>query len=154
MLFSYTIAIRIGFELPSYTFIEPPIEEPVQIYVATEDGRVSEQTFSILFELSAFNSSGTYQSAILGEDYVAPRVTEIVLHPFTQRISYRFILLPDDDTTPGETELFSVTSSNSLDTRFPTFILPEVLSPMAEVVIIEHDAESISVLHVIMASVV
>ena len=145
MLFSYPIAIRIGFELPSYTFIEPPIEEPVQIYLATEDGRVSEQTFSVLFELNAFNSSSIYQSALLGEDYVAQRVTEIVLHSFTQRISYRFVLLPDDDTTPGETESFTVTSANSLDTRFPKFLPPEVLSPVAEVVIIEHDVESTSV---------
>ncbi len=113
-IFSPPTAIRIGFELPSYTFIEPPIEEPVQIYLATENGRVSEQTFTVLFELGAFNSSGIYHSAVLGEDYIAQRVTEIVLHPFTQRISYNFVLLPDDDTTPGETESFSVNISNSL----------------------------------------
>ena len=142
LLVSPPIAIRIGFELPSYTFIEPPIEEPVQIYLATEDGRVSEQTFSVHFELGAFNSSEIYQSAVLDEDYVAQGVTEIILHPFTPRISYRFTLLPDDDTTPGETESFSIISSNSINTRFPTFLLPEVLSPMVEVVIIEHDAES------------
>jgi hypothetical protein len=140
--FSPPTAIRIGFELPSYTFIEPPIEEPVQIYLATENSRVSEQTFTILFELGAFNSSGIYHSAVLGEDYIAQRVTEIVLHPFTQRISYHFVLFPDDDTTPGETESFSVIISNSLGTRFPKFLHSEVLSPVAEVVIIEHDAES------------
>ena len=142
LFFTYPIAIKIGLEMPSYTFIEPPIEEPVQIYLATEDGRVSEQTFSVLFELGAFNSSKVYQPALLGEDYVAQTVTEIVLPPFTRRISYHFILLPDDDTTPGETESFSIASSNSLDRGFPTFLHPKVLSSMVEVVIIEHDAES------------
>lgn len=129
--------------MPSYTFIEPPIKEPVQIFLTTEDGRVSEQTFSVQFELrTAFNYSAIYQSALLGEDYIAQRVTRLILHPFTQRLSYRFILLPDDDTTPGETESFSIISSSSFDANFPTYFPPEILSSMAEVVIIEHDAES------------
>ena len=138
--------MRIGFEQASYTFIEPPIERLTQIYLATEESRVSEQTFSIFVEVGAFNSSESYQSALFGEDYVAPTMAELVFHPFTQRISYQFSLFLDDDATFGEAESFSVASSNSHDARFPNFLIPEVLSSMTEVVIIEHDTESILLL--------
>lgn len=128
--------------MPSYTFIEPPVEEHVRIHLATEEGRVSEQTFNVLLKLSIVNSSSIYQPAVLNEDFVAQKATGILFQPFTQRNSYHFILLPDNDTTPGETETFYVIASNVFDDRFPTYFPAEVYYSKTAIVIIEHDAES------------
>ena len=136
-------AIRIGFEQPSYTFIEPPFMDQFQIFLTKEDHRLSEQAFNMTFELFTLNVSDLYQSASLGEDFIIETVT-IIFHSFTQRVPYNFILLPDDDPRETETFYVSICSNCSLDDQFPTYFPPNSLSSEASIVII--DTESMCIL--------
>ena len=61
------VVIRIGFELPSYTYIEPMFEETIDtffvpesglsvngpIYLAKENNVISEQTFLVVVQVSS-----------------------------------------------------------------------------------------------------
>ena len=133
-------AIRIGFELPSYTFLEPPFEDQVQIFLATEDNRHSEQTFQVSIELITLNSSDSQQPAAVDEDFVVSNRTITVLFPpFTQRVPYQFTLLPDDNS--GETESFYVMSSNSGDDQFPMYLPPNMHTEVASIVIIDTESK-------------
>ena len=135
-------AIRIGFELPSYTFIEPPIEDQLQIFLATEDSRQSEQTFKVSIELLSLNSSESdlYQPATFDEDFIiANGTTSILFHPFIQRIPYQFTLLPDDIS--GEEESFFIMISNSCDDQFSMYLPPSIYAEVASIVIIDTESK-------------
>ena len=158
------IAIRIGFELPGYTYAEPDFSElidqfftsptglPVNgpIYLAKENNVISEQTFLLYIQVNDSVPSGTnIQPATLGEDYrlAVAGQTSVTLSfsAFESRIPFQFNLFAD--TLSEGTEAFQVSLSpedtrerpdGSIDT-FPTFLNPVALASEIFVVIEDDD---------------
>lgn len=151
MLFIYiyyhTIAIRVGFEVPGYTYTEPAFDRVVDqffvsatgrpengpIYVIKEDNVTSEQTFLVSVQVTDSAPSG-FQTATFGQDYRVPAHTHSILfNAFEQRIPFAFTLLAD--TLPEGTEAFqlSVSPEDTGDIgggteQFPTFRNPITLA--------------------------
>ena len=155
------LAIRIGFELPGYTYTEPQFDTTVDrffipnpgdsgpIYLAKENNVTSEQTFLISVQVTDSAPSGTaIPSATIDQDYrfggVQTNETMIFDH-FEQRILVQFQLLAD--TFPEGTEAFQ--ASVSPETRgpndtiiiveFPTPLSPQVLASEAFIIILDDD---------------
>ena len=159
------LAIRIGFELPRYTYTEPLFDTRIDqffiqnpgdsgpIYLAKENNVISEQTFLISVQVTDSAPSGTaIQSATIDQDYRFGRVQTseaILFDPFEQRILVLFELLAD--TFPEGNEAFqaSVSPEDTLETRapngtiiierFPIPLPPEVLLPEAFIIILDND---------------
>ena len=161
------LAIRIGFELPGYTYMEPLFDTRIDqffipnpgdsgpIYLAKENNVISEQTFLISVQVTDSAPSGTaIQSAMFRVDYEfssGGRTSEILFfHPTQQRILVAFELLTD--TLPERTEAFQASASpeNTLETtapngtvisveRFPTPLSPGILAPEAFIIILDND---------------
>ena len=157
-----TIAIRIGFELPGYTYTEPQFDEFIDefyvsptgrpengpIFLLKEDNVISEQTFLVSFEATDSVPSGT-QSAAIDQDYRfagedQTRQTEFFF-PSQQRIPFPFEL--HADTLPEGTEAFQASASPE-DTRelgggiveqFPTSLSPLTLSSEIFITILDND---------------
>ena len=158
-----TTAIRIGFELPGYTYMEPMFEEiidqfyisptglPVNgpIYLAKENNVTSEQTFLLSIQVTDSTPGLNIRSATLDADYriASPGQTARTL-PFlatNDRIDFQFLLFPD--TLPEGNEAFQLSVSPQ-DTQmmsdgtiatFPTFLNPESLASETFVVIEDDD---------------
>ena len=126
----------IGFEQSSYTFIEAQQEELLEISMATEGGRRSEQTFKVEFQLVTITSSDLYPPATLGEDFVSETIT-VQFEPFVERMMYQFTLLPDSEA--GEMEVFHIDSFSSADSQFPPYLSPSLLSTGTDVFIVDLD---------------
>ena len=123
------IAMRIGFELPDYTYMEPQRDEFISqsyvsltgqpengpIFLIKENNVTSEQTFLISLQVTDSAPTGI-QSAMINLDYRfgPPGVTELFF-PTQQRIAFPFELLAD--TFPEGSEAFqaSVSSEDSRD---------------------------------------
>ena len=160
------LAIRIGFELPGYTYMEPQFDTRIDeffipnpgdsgpIYLAKENNVVSEQTFLISVQVTDSAPSGTnIQSAAIDQDYLfaaVGRTSEtMVFNPFDQRILVSFDLLAD--TLPEGNEAFQASASpeDTLETRgpndtiiiveFPTPLSPQVLASEAFIIILDDD---------------
>ena len=161
------LAIRIGFEQPRYTYMEPQFDTPIDeffernippgdsgpIYLAKENNVISEQTFLISVQVTDSAPSGTnIQSATIDQYYLfgGLRTSETILFdPFEQRILVGFELLAD--TLPEGTEAFQASASpeDAIETRapngtiilerFPTPLSPEVLAPEAFIIILDDD---------------
>lgn len=151
MLFIYiyyhTIAIRVGFEVPGYTYTEPAFDRIVDqfyvsatgqpengpIYVIKEDNVTSEQTFLVSVQVTDSAPSG-FQAATSGQDYHVPaRTRSILFNAFEWRIPFAFTLLAD--TLPEGDEVFqlSVSPEDTGDIgggteQFPTFRNPITLA--------------------------
>ena len=158
----YIIAIRIGFELPGYTYTEPQLDEFIdQFYVSPtgrpengpvflikEDNVTSEQTFLVSFQVIDSAPSGT-QSAAIDQDYRfagegRTSQTEI-FPPSQQRIPFPFELR--GNTLPEGTEAFQASVSPE-DTRdigggiveqFPTSLNPLTLRSDIFITILDND---------------
>ena len=163
------LAIRIGFEQPRYTYMEPQFDTPIDeffersippgnsgpIYLAKENNVTSEQTFLVSVQVTDSAPSGTaIQSATIDQDYlfgVVGRTSEtIFFFPLQQRILVSFELLAD--TLPEGTEAFQASVSPE-DTqeerapngtlirveRFPTPLNPINLFPEAFIIILDDD---------------
>ena len=155
-------AIRIGFELPDYTYMEPMFEETIDtffvpesglpvngpIYLAKENNVISEQTFLVVVQVSSSVPPGqSIQPATLDADYrLSAPGTSVVLQfgPVVQRINFLFTLFTD--TLPEGTEAFLASSAPADMTQLPdgrTVPVPTFLNPinlLAEsFVIIEDD---------------
>ena len=159
------LAIRIGFELPGYTYTEPLFDTRVDqffipspgdsgpIYVAKENNVISEQTFLISVQVTDSAPSGTtIQSATIDQDYLFGGIQTsetILFDPFEQRILVAFELLAD--TLPEGTEAFQASASpeDTRETRapngtiiierFPTPLSPQVLAPETFIIILDDD---------------
>ena len=161
-----TIAIRIGFLLPSYTYMEPQFDEFIDeffvsptgrpengpIFLAKENNVISEQTFLVSFQVTDSAPSGT-QSATIDQDYRfagegQTSATEFFF-PNQQRILFLFELRTD--TFPEGTEAFQA-SVASEDTRefvdengilrvetFPASLNPESLASDIFIMILDDD---------------
>ena len=158
------LAIRIGFELPGYTYMEPLFDTTVDrffipnpgdsgpIYLSKESNVTSEQTFLISIQVTGSAPSGTtIQSATIDQDYrfgAEDRTSETILFgPLVQRILVQFELLFDN--LPEGTEAFQASASpeDTLETRapngtvirFPTPLSPEILAPETFIIILDDD---------------
>ena len=119
-----TLAIRIGFEVPSYTYDEPQFDEIIDpfflsptgqpengpIFLVKENNIVSEQTFLIAIQVTdSAPFSAAIQPATLGEDYrfgQGGQASQLFL-PSQQRIAFLFELFTD--TLAEGTEAFQAT---------------------------------------------
>ena len=161
------LAIRIGFELPGYTYMEPLFDTRIDqffipnpggsgpIYLAKENNVTSEQTFLISVQVTDSAPSGTaIQSATFRVDYefsADGRTSETLFFlPSQQRILVTFELLAD--TLPEGTEAFQASAfpEDTLEMRapngtlismekFPTPLCPEILAPEAFIIILDND---------------
>lgn len=128
------VAVRIGFEQPSYTFVEPPFLKSFSVSLVKGGNQPSEQTFEVLIEVS--NMTSPFQSAALGEDYNHPTSLRILFPPEQEAILWEFDLLPNED--PEEIEAFHATVSSSVG--FPNFLNASGL--FTETLIVITDAQS------------
>ena len=156
------IAIRIGFELPGYTYTEPQFDEFIDhtyvsptgqpengpIFLLKEDNVISEQTFLVSFQVTDSAPSGT-QSAAIDQDYRFAGTGQTsqteFFFPSQQRIPFPFELRAD--TLPEGTEAFQASVSPE-DTRdigggmveqFPTSLNPLTLRSDIFITILDND---------------
>ena len=105
------VAIRIGFELPSYTYLEPMFETDIDmffespsgmpvngpVFLAKEDNVTSEQTFLVVVQVSSsVPPEQSIQPATLVADYsLSAAGTSVVLQfgPMVQRNSLYLLIL-------------------------------------------------------------
>ena len=130
------LAIRIGFELPGYTYTEPQFDSLVDqfyepnpgdsgpIYLAKENNVISEQTFLISVQVTDSAPSGNaIQSATIDQDYlfgVEGRTSEtLFFNPFDQRILVSFVLLADAFPEGNEAFQASASPEDTRETRAP-----------------------------------
>ena len=156
-----TLAIRIGFELPGYTYTEPQINEFIDqfyesptgqpengpIFLVKEDNVTSEQTFLVSFQVTDSAPSGILPAAI-DEDYRfggagRTSATEF-FYPYQQRILFLFELLAD--TFPEGAEAFQASVSpeytqdiNGMVEQFPTSLNPLTLRSDIFITILDND---------------
>ena len=154
--------MRIGFELPGYTYEEPQFDEFINqsyvsltgqpdngpIFLVKENNVTSEQTFLISLQVTDSAPTGI-QSAMLDLDYHfgSPGVTSVTefFPPSQQRIPFPFELLAD--TFPEGSEAFRarVSSKDSQDgggglvEQFPTSLNPLTLSSDIFITILDND---------------
>ena len=115
-----------------YTVVEPSSDSGLgEVVLTKEDGRVSEQTFSVLVNVSeAFPNPATQD-----EDYrLGSSVNPFVVSfpPDSQTISLPITLLAD--TLPELNERFMISSSPSTSTPgevLPGFVVPEYSPPVS-----------------------
>ena len=162
--FHVTLAIRIGFELPGYTYEEPQFDEFIDefyvsrtgrpengpIFLVKEDNVTSEQTFLVSLQVTDSAPSGT-QTAALGQDYrfgSQPGQTSATefFRPFQRRIPFQFEL--STDTLPEGNEAFqaSVSPEDTQDTggmvvQFPTSRNPLTLRSEIFITIVDNDCK-------------
>lgn len=119
------VAIRIGFERPSYTYTEPRFEEfidssyvrsPGPVYLVKENNVTSEQTFIVTIQVSSAVPPGrNIQPATIGSDYdLGDRFTTtftFIFRATSLRLNFPFALYSDD--VPEPTEAFTATASPS-----------------------------------------
>ena len=166
VIFIHT-AIRIGFELPGYTYDEPVFEEPIDeffpsptgrpengpIFLAKEGNVISEQTFLVSIQVTDSAPSGTViQPATIEQDYhitgpVAGMMVTVTFNPCEQRTPFRFTLF--NDTLSEGNEAFQAYLSPE-DARimpdgtievFPSSRSPEILSSELFVTIVDDDGK-------------
>ena len=166
------VAIRIGFELSRYIYVEPMFEElidsffepesglPVNgpIYLAKENNVISEQTFFVAVQVSSSVPPGEMiQPATLDVDYRVTGLTVVVLEfgPREQRINFQFTLFPD--TLPEGTEAFLASSAPADMAGLPdgrivpvsTYLNPVALSAESFVIIQDDDCEFLPTLNTV-----
>jgi hypothetical protein len=159
-----TVAIRIGFVLPGYTYPEPEFDEFVDqnymfpnasgpVYLAKENNVVSEQTFLVSFQLTDSAPPGT-QSAMIDQDYrfgSTPGQTSATefFFPSLQRIIFLFELRADKSpegteafqvsVSPEDTRIFTDENGVMMTETFPTSLNPEILAPDIFLTILDDD---------------
>lgn len=157
--FALIVAIAIGFEQPSYTFIEPLFIEDFldgPVVVIKDNNRTSEQTFQLVFQVSSSTPDSSIRPASLSErlpngssldnDYIlsTPGRTSVVasILPSQQRIPFKFTLFPDD--LPEATEAFQVSLSPRENTPAFSITLAETF-----VIIKDDDGKSCRITHLV-----
>jgi hypothetical protein len=148
----YYAAIRIGFELSRYEFLEPEFEEFIDefyipesgllingpVYLAKENNVTTEQTFQIIIQISNVAPPGEgIQPATPEEDYQANQLSTINFPPTIQRQNFQFTLLTDD--TPEDTEAFQIGSTPSSQFGAPIYQAPSAFFPQTFIIIQDDD---------------
>lgn len=151
----------IGFQKPSYTFQEPESETDITgvVFLKKQYGRVSEQTFKVVIDVSTATPNANVHPAtitsrladgtIIDNDYLllAPDQTRVVLsfHPDAQTLDFVFTLFPDN--LPEDTEAFQAKCSSLVQAGVPMFSVPSVvestdeLFPATFIIINDNDSE-------------
>ena len=144
----------IGFQNASYTFPEPQFETETfgVVFLEKENGRISEQEFRVVFEVSTVTPNSNIRPAtiltrdafgtIINNDYVLldPDQTVIISYflPSAQTLEFVFTLLPDE--IPEGTEAFHASSSPSEGADYADYTIPTELNTLfAETFIIIED---------------
>ena len=140
----------IGFQNASYTFPEPIIvaeEISGVIFLEKENGRISEQTFHVLFELSTATPNQNIHPATLSSrdadnDYIVsyPEASVFISSflPNAQTLEFIFTLFPD--VIAEGTEAFQARSSPFEGLLDHDYIIPNQLNTLfAETFIIIED---------------
>jgi hypothetical protein len=167
MLFIHIIlAIRIGFELPGYTYPETLFEEFIDefyvsltgqpengpVFLAKENNVISEQTFLISFQVTD-SAPTNIQSAAIDQDYSFERPGQTsaseFFFPTQQRIIFPFTLLPDDlpegteafqaSVSPEDTRQFVDENGMLMVEQFPISLNPLTLSSEIFITILDND---------------
>ena len=151
--------IRIGFELPHYTYVEPDFDVEINsmfvsptkltadgpIFLAKEDNVESEQTFRIIVQVadSVPPNMQNINPATIGVDYSVGIVTTTVVEflPSMQKVNFKFTL--HADTIPEGTEAFRANSSaedtaevSGMEFDLPDYLPPSTLSAETFVIIV------------------
>ena len=144
----------IGFQNASYTFPEPQFETEFfwKVFLEKENGRVSEQEFRVVIEVSTATPNANIRPAtltsrdadgtIINNDYLLlfPDQTAIILTfiPSAQTFDFVFTLFPDE--VAEGTEAFQARSSPLEGTDDPGYTIPTELNTLfAETFIIIED---------------
>ena len=163
LICSDNAVIRIGFEVPRYTYMEPDFETDIipnafvpptnltangPIYLAKEDNVQSEQTFRIIVQVAdSVPSHENINPATRDIDYsLGPGGTAssvVEFFPFVQRVNFPFTLIPDAFTEGTEAFRVSSTAEDDVELNGMMVNLPEYTPPIAlsaeTFVIIEDD---------------
>ena len=132
-------AISIGFEQQQYAFTEPPHLKLFDVLVIKEDGRRSEQTFEVIFNVSN-DMTSPYLPASPDKDYEHPPVRRVVFPPDQESIAWSFGLVPNEELE--EIEAFRVAIAPN-STGYPTFNTSGgSLTVFNEALIVIKDAQS------------
>lgn len=101
-----------------YNFTEPPVSSSKSFYIplVKEDGRTSEQTFTMRIDVS--NITTPYQPATLNDDFTHQMFADIKIYPDNQSVLWEFELIPNE--APEKNEAFSVILSSIGHTEFLT----------------------------------
>ena len=151
-MFLILIEIRIGFELPDYTYNEPLFEEFIDAFYVSPTGRpengpiflvkennvTSEQTFLVFFQAKD-SAPSSAKPATVEEDY---RFTSqsVFFEASRQRIPFTFSLQPD--FLPEGTEGFQASVSyiwRERNLRYPISLNPISLASEIFITIIDDD---------------
>ena len=171
------IAIRIGFELPRYTYAEPQFEEFIDklyvsptgrpengpVFLVKEDNVTTEQTFLLFVQVIDSGPPGTnIQSATIDQDYCicTPLPGGTVITNMTrtfpardQRIPFGFTLIPDTRLEGTEAFQASVSLEDSLllpngtEEMFPTIALNPERLASEILVVIEDDDRELYIIY-------
>ena len=161
------IAIRIGFELPGYTYNEPqfvPVVNVDELYVSPtgrpengpvflvkEDNVTSEQTFLVAIQVIDSAPNISLLPARINEDYSITLITQIiVITPFLpteKKLNFQFAL--KDDSLSEGTEAFQArvypehtqVLPGGIVEVFPTFLNPVNLSSNTHIFIEDDDCK-------------
>ena len=114
--------------MTEYILFEPPMMNEFQIFLVTEDNRLSEQTFQLEFELSTFNSTNFH-----------PITTTAILKPSMMRVAFNFIISPGDNLMERMT--FHLSSFNSSDHQYPTYLPPHKLYQETTIYVINAESK-------------
>ena len=153
----------IGFQNASYTFPEPQFEREIfgVVFLEKENGRISEQEFRVVIEVSTATPSANIHPAtltsrdangtIIENDYLLLDPDQTVLIssflPAAQTLEFVFTLFPDE--IAEGTEAFQARSSPSEGADDPDYTIPTALNTLfAETLIIIEDDDCELCMHV------
>lgn len=153
----FSLAIRIGFERPNYTFFEPIFTERGfidQVFLVKENNQLSEQTFQVEITVSDVSPTSNISPAtlitrdpfgrIIDNDYRISGADQrsIILRfdPNREMISFNFVLYPD--LLVEGTEAFVVNASPKQNT--PAFSSPIFLAQNTFIIIEDNDCKNCS----------
>ena len=130
----YFAAIGIGFEYSSYNFTEPLSNVLSEVFIAKENGRVSEQTFIVVIQLFYLDvqlneSDDEFVADIPNTEYQG--VVKLEFSPSQQRINSEFSLLQGNVTERAGVFLASSAPADSATgPNGEIFHTPTYLSPI------------------------
>ena len=157
-LFVLIPVIQIGFQRATYNFPEPQFETEIfgEVFIEKQDGRITEQTFPVVFEVRMATPNPTIQTAslstvvdgvVIDNDYVVDTPDRVFIvrefPPGEQTLEFSFTLFPDD--FPEGTEAFQASAQPSEDPISPAFLAPSAGVLFASTFIIIEDDDGTNV---------
>ena len=137
-LFAPFIVIRIGFERPNYTFIEPLFEEDKFVYLAKENNVTSEQYFRVVVQVTnAVPPGQNIQPVTMDIDYAGlSTIASVTFFPTQLRLYIPFTALSDD--VPEGTEAFKLSVYPTIGQQF---LSPISLTSETFIIIEDNDSK-------------